>query len=89
MAWTVEYTDTALKQLRKIDREVARRILDFIDGRVASSDDPRAIGQALRGRLRTYWRYRVGDYRVICDLDDGALRILVVELGHRREVYRQ
>lgn len=88
MAWTVEYSDTALKQLRRLDRQQARRILDFMTTRVAEHESPRSLGQALSGSLRTYWRYRVGDYRVICDLDDEVLRILVVELGHRREVYR-
>ena len=88
MAWTVEYSDTALKQLRRIDRQHARRILDFMTTRVAEQDSPRALGQPLQGSLRTYWRYRVGDYRVICDLEDDVLRILVVEVGHRREIYR-
>ena len=88
MAWTIEYTDSALRQLRRLDREAARRILDFMDERVASTENPRQLGQALSGRLRTYWRYRIGDYRVICDIEDAAVRILVLEVGHRREVYR-
>lgn len=88
MAWTVEYTDTALKQLRRLDKPHARRILDFMAVRVAAQEDPRALGQSLSGSLRTYWRYRVGDYRVICDLQDEVVQILVIEVGHRREIYR-
>ncbi len=71
-----------------MDRQHSRRIVDFIKTRVAEHERPRDLGQALSGSLRTYWRYRVGDYRVICDFDDEVLRILAVELGHRREVYR-
>ena len=89
MAWTIDYAETAARQLRKLDKSVARRILDFMDERVAASVDPRSIGSALTGPTRgAYWRYRVGDYRIICDIQDGALRVLVIEVGNRREVYR-
>jgi mRNA interferase RelE/StbE len=88
LAWTIEYTATAKGQLRKLDKQVARRIVDYMDERVASLDNPRSTGKALTGPLGDLWRYRVGDYRVICDLQDGALRVLVVQVGNRREVYR-
>lgn len=88
MAWTIDYTQTALNQLRKLDKQSARRILDFMDERVAQRDDPRSTGKALTGSLGGLWRYRVGDFRVICEIQDGELRVLVVELGNRREVYR-
>ena len=88
MAWTIDYTGTARKQLLKLDKQTARRIVDFMDARVAPVDDPRSIGKALSGPLGGFWRYRVGDCRVICDIQDGALRVLVVDIGHRREVYR-
>jgi mRNA interferase RelE/StbE len=89
LAWAVDYTDTAKKQLRKLDKAAARRILDFMDERVARLQDPRQAGQALTGPLLgTYWRYRVGEYRVICDIQDGALCILVIELGDRKDIYR-
>ena len=88
MAWAIDYTDTAKAQLRKLDRPIARRILDYMDERVAPLENPRSTGKALSGPLGTLWRYRVGDYRVICDIEDGALRVLVVQLGNRREVYR-
>ncbi len=88
MAWTIEYAETAKKQLRKLDRVAARRIVDFMDERVALSDDPRGMGKALKGPLGDLWRYRVGDYRVICDIQDGVLTVLVLQIGNRREVYR-
>jgi mRNA interferase RelE/StbE len=88
LAWTIEYAETAKKQLRKLDRVAARRIVDFMDERVALSDDPRGMGKALKGPLGDLWRYRVGDYRVICDIQDGVLTVLVLQIGNRREVYR-
>ena len=88
MAWTIEYTDTALKQLRGFDKLTARLILNYLDERVAASDDPRSAGKALTGPLGGLWRYRVGDYRVICDIQDGVMRVLVVQIGNPREVYR-
>ena len=89
MAWTIDYTGTARKQLHKLDKQTARRLLHFMDGRIAGGNDPRATGQALTGPLLgAYWRYRVGDYRIICDIQDRALRVLVIEIGNRREVYR-
>lgn len=88
MAWTIEYAETAKKQLRKLDKPSARRILDFMNERIARSDDPRAMGKALRGPSGDLWRYRAGDYRVICDLQDNVLTVLVLQVGNRREVYR-
>ncbi|MBI3523279.1 MAG: type II toxin-antitoxin system RelE/ParE family toxin [Betaproteobacteria bacterium] len=89
MAWTINYTGTARKQLRKLDQQTARRIVDFMDGRVAKQADPRSTGDALTGpMLGVYWRYLIGDYRIICDIQDGVLCILVIEIGNRREVYR-
>ena len=88
MAWTIEYTDTATRQLRKLDRQSALRIVDYMESRVAGSGDPRSAGKALTGPLGGLWRYRIGDHRVICEIVDGALRVLVVRLGDRKEVYR-
>ncbi len=88
MAWTIEYTDTAKGQLRKLDKQTARRIVDFMDERIAGQENPRNSGKALTGPLGGLWRYRVGDCRVICDIQDGALRVLVVQVGNRREIYR-
>jgi mRNA interferase RelE/StbE len=88
LAWTIDYTDTAKAQLRKFDKQIAKRILDYMDARVSVLDDARSLGKALTGPLGGLWRYRVGDYRVICDIQDGALCVLVLQVGNRREVYR-
>lgn len=88
MAWTIDYTAWALGQLRKLDRPTARRIVDYMDERIAGMSNPRSAGKALTGPLGGLWRYRVGDFRVICEIQDGTLRVLVVQLGNRREVYR-
>ena len=88
MAWTIEYTDTATRQLRKLDRQSALRIVDYMESRVAGSGDPRSAGKALTGPLGGLWRYRIGDHRVICEIIDGALKVLVIRMGDRKEVYR-
>lgn len=86
MAFSVEYTKTALRQLRKLDRQVARRILDYVD-ETATLDDPRTRGKGLVGDRAGIWRYRVGDYRVLCELLDDEFVILALEVGHRSSVY--
>ena len=89
MAWKVEIDLAAERDLGKLDPQIARRILVFLHDRVAKLDDPRSIGDALKGdKLSAFWKYRVGDYRIISTIEDGALRILVVRIGNRREVYR-
>ena len=89
MAWRIEFEDSALKELAKLDKQVARRILVFLRERVAALDDPRSVGEALKGsRLGEFWKYRVGDYRIITNIEDGVMRILVLKVGNRREVYR-
>jgi mRNA interferase RelE/StbE len=87
LAWTIDYADTAKRQLRKFDKQTARRIVDFME-RIAGLENPRSTGKGLTGPLGGFWRYRVGDCRVICDIQDGALRVLVVQVGKRHEVYR-
>ena len=88
MAWTIEYAESAARQLARLDRQAAKRIISFMRQRVASAADPRSLGSALSGPLGALWRYRVGDYRVICDIQDARLRVLVVRVGNRRDVYR-
>lgn len=87
MSTTIEYTDSSRRQLRKLDKRAARRILDYMDKRIAPLEDPRSMGKALRGPLGDFWRYRVGEYRIICEIDDRALRLLVVRVGDRKDVY--
>lgn len=89
MAWKVELGRDAEKALDKLDKPVAQRILKFLYERVAPLDDPRSIGEALKGsQLGEFWKYRVGDYRIISRIEDGELCILVVRLGNRRDVYK-
>ena len=90
MAWKVELDKAAENELDKLDPQMARRILSFLFDRVAKLDDPRSIGEALKGsKLGEFWKCRVGDYRIIADIEDSALRVLVVRVGNRREVYRK
>jgi len=87
LAWTIEYTETARKQLRKLDKQIARRILDFMDERISGERNPRDTGKALTGNLLgAFWRYRIGDFRIICDIQDAKLCVLVIQIGNRREV---
>jgi mRNA interferase RelE/StbE len=87
MAWKIDLSSNALKQLRKLDTPVANRILKFLRDRIEKLDDPRKIGERLQGPLGEFWKYRVGDYRVICSLQDDKLVVWVVRIGHRSEVY--
>ena len=89
MTWLIKVDDEALKTLAKMDKQVARRITDFLRTRVSVLEDPRSIGEALKGaKLGTFWKYRVGEHRIICTIEDNEVCILVVRIGHRREVYR-
>ena len=89
MAWEIEYDPQARRELRKLDRQVAQRIIRFPGERVALLDGPRSIGEALHGpKLGDRWKYRVGDYRIIADIEDKIVRIYVLRIGNRREVYR-
>jgi mRNA interferase RelE/StbE len=89
MAWSVEFHPYAKRELDKLDPQNERRIRKFLHERVATLEDPRIIGKALQGaQLREYWRYRVGDHRLICELIDNRLVVLVLRVGHRKEIYR-
>lgn len=89
MAWRIEFDDKAKKDLAALDKAVAKRITAFLRERVLGLDDPRSIGEALKGsKLGAFWKYRAGDWRIIANIEDGALLILVVRIGNRREVYR-
>jgi len=89
LAWTVEIADTAERQLRKLDRLARARILDWLDDRIEGCKNPRHFGEPLKGGRAGLWRYRVGDYRVICEIRDTRLVVLALAVGHRREVYRR
>lgn len=88
MAWRIDLSETATKQLSKLDKVEAKRITTFLRRRLAALDNPRSIGKALTGPLGDLWRYRVGDHRIICEIQDSVLCVLVVKIGNRRDVYR-
>lgn len=85
--WKLQYRDQARDQLKKLDRQMAERIARYLNERVITAENPRQLGLALQGRLRGYWRYRVGDYRILCDIQDEVVIVLVLAIGHRRDVY--
>jgi mRNA interferase RelE/StbE len=90
LAWTIEIDPRAAKQFEKLDSRTAARLRDYLRDRVATLDNPRQLGKALQGStLGEFWVYRVGDYRIICDVQDRRLVVLVLALGNRREVYRR
>jgi mRNA interferase RelE/StbE len=88
MPWKIVLTETVEKQMDALDRAVRRRVLAFLQERLAGLPDPRLIGEPLTGPRKGHWRYRIGDYRLICKIIDKELVVLVLEAGHRREVYR-
>lgn len=88
MVWTIEYSETARKFLEKSDQSSRHRIREFLEHRVADLENPRELGKALKGEFRKFWSYRVGDMRVICNIQDQRVVVLVVAIGNRREIYR-
>ena len=88
MTWTIEWDDRARRELRRLDRQTQREILRYFNERIASDEDPRRFGKSLRHELQGLWRYRVGDYRMICKIEDNHLVVLVLGVAHRSTVYR-
>jgi mRNA interferase RelE/StbE len=89
LAWTVDFTVKARLQLDRMQRAEATRIQRFLLDRVATAENPRLLGTALKGsEFGGYWRYRVGDYRVVCEIQDDRMVIIAINIGHRREIYR-
>lgn len=87
MAWKIKYDEEALADLKKLDRQIQREILDYFDQRIGKADDPRVFGKSMRHSKFGLWRYRVRDYRIICQLRQSELVVLVVAVGHRSTVY--
>lgn len=85
--WRVEFDTAAARDLRKLGAEARRLILRYLRQRIATTEDPRRFGKALMGDLKGLWRYRVGDYRIVAAIEERRLIVLVVTVGHRREVY--
>ncbi len=88
MAWTIEWDDRASKELKRLDRHTQREILRYFRERIATDEDPRRLGKSLRHDLQGLWRYRVGDYRMICNIEDEQVIVLVLDVAHRSTVYR-
>jgi mRNA interferase RelE/StbE len=88
VTWRIEITSTAKRQITKLDRPAQKSIQHFLRERLAAADNPRRWGKPLHGEKRELWRYRVGDYRLICDIQDEKITVLVLEVGHRKDLYR-
>lgn len=89
MAWAIEIDADARKDLKKLDPQIAKRILSFLFDRLAKLENPRIVGEALHGpKLGEFWKYRVGDYRIISRIEDDVVTVVVVAIGNRREIYR-
>jgi len=87
-AWRVEFDRAAVRELRKLGIDAERRVLRYLRERIAGSEDPRRLGHALTGDRKGLWRFRVGDIRIVAAIEDDRFVVLVVTVGHRREVYR-
>ncbi len=87
MSWVYRFDERALKELRKLGKQAQRDIIAYLDERVAGDADPRRFGKRLKANLAGLWRYRAGDYRILCQIRDGELLVLVVAVGHRKDIY--
>jgi len=87
VTWTINFSEIALKQLKNLDKQITKRIIDYLEKRVSTVKDPKKQGKALVYNKTGLWRYRVGDYRIICHINDETITILVLEIGHRKNIY--
>ena len=88
MAWTVNFEPRALGELKRFDRGAQKRVVGFLQERISGEADPRQYGKILTGDKAGLWRYRVGDYRIVCRIDDAAETVLVLRVAHRKDIYR-
>lgn len=88
MDWKIEIDNDARKAIKKLDKQIQVSILKFLREKLAIHKDPRQLGAALHGKLKSFWKYRVGDYRLICEIQDKTLTVLVINIGHRKEIYK-
>jgi mRNA interferase RelE/StbE len=88
MSYKVEYSKIAQRQIKKLDNYTKVMLMNWIEKNLVNCDNPRSKGKPLKGNLSEQWRYRVGDYRILCDIEDNKLIILVINVGHRREIYK-
>jgi len=89
MTWKVEFEPDAQRELDKLDKSIRQRILKFLHERLGKLDDPRQLGERLHGTLSEFWRYRVGDYRIVCSIEHERLLVIVLRIGHRRDIYNR
>lgn len=89
MVWTIEFSDEAKRNLKKLDKQAARKVLGYLKDRVANADDPTSFGKRLKGNLKGMHRYRVEDYRIICRIEDRVIKISVLRVAHRSHVYEK
>ena len=87
MKYQVVYTKKAIKSLSKIDRSQQRLIVSWIEKNLINTDNPRALGKSLKADLKEYWRYRVGNYRILADIDNDQIKIIIFNIGHRKDIY--
>lgn len=87
MKYEIIFTKKADKQLRKIDITQQRIIINWVEKNLKNTDNPKRFGKALKGNLRDYWRYRIGDYRIIAEINNDEIKILIVNIGHRKDIY--
>ncbi len=88
MTWKITFNPHAKKELSELDKSVQKRIIKFLEERIQSHEDPRRLGGPLRGDLKSLWKYRIGDYRLICKIQDTLIEVVVLQVGHRRDVYK-
>jgi mRNA interferase RelE/StbE len=89
LAWKVEISNIAERQIKKLDFPIQKRILDWLNDRIEGCKNPRHFGEPLKGEYSGFWRYRIGDFRIICDIQDDMLVVLVLTIGHRRQIYKR
>jgi mRNA interferase RelE/StbE len=87
VGWTINFSEIALKQLKRLDKQRAKRIIDYLEKRISTVNDPKQQGKSLAYNKSGLWRYRVGDYRIICQINDETITILILEIGHRKDIY--
>ncbi len=87
MAWTIEWATSVQKSMKKVDHTERKKIREYLENKVAVLDDPRQLGKSLTGNMSEFWRYRVGNYRIITSIQDETVKILVVRVGHRKNIY--
>ena len=85
--WKIEWDSKALKEAKKLDRDARKKIVEYLENRVLASQDPYSLGKPLKGNKAGIWRYRVGNYRILCKIENQALVILVIAVGHRKDIY--